>query len=75
MPRLPRITAREARRAIERDGWYAVGTAGSHQQFKHATKAGRVTIPSHGSMTLDPRLLRSIIRQAGLTVEAFVALL
>ena len=75
MPKLPRITARQARRAIERDGWSAVNTVGSHEQFKHPSKPGRVTIPKHGNMTLDPWLVKSIIRQAGLTTDQFIALL
>ena len=38
-------TAREAIRIVERDGWYHVGTRGSHRQFRHPVKPGRVTIP------------------------------
>ena len=75
MPRLPRITARDARRAIERDGWYHVGGSGSHQQFTHPSKPGRVTIAFHGAATLKADTLKRIIQQAGLTVDQFVALL
>ncbi|MGH7337207.1 MAG: type II toxin-antitoxin system HicA family toxin, partial [Myxococcota bacterium] len=33
----------EILRILHRDGWYLVGTRGSHRQLKHATKPGRVT--------------------------------
>ncbi len=75
MPRLPRVTAREARRAIERDGWYHVGGSGSHQQFKHPSKPGRVTIPVHGGATIKVDTLKRIIQQAGLTADESAALL
>jgi predicted RNA binding protein YcfA (HicA-like mRNA interferase family) len=38
-------------RLIESDGWFHVQTRGSHQQFKHPTKSGKVTIP-HGKKDL-----------------------
>jgi predicted RNA binding protein YcfA (HicA-like mRNA interferase family) len=52
---------------IEADGWYFVTQRGSHRQYKHPTKPGRVTIPGKPSKELDPDLERSILRQAGLT--------
>ncbi len=74
MPKLPRVTAKQAQRAIERDGWFAVESPGGHRQFRHSTKSGRVTIPMHGG-DMTPGTIRSIIRQAGLTVQQFVDLL
>ncbi len=75
MPKLPRVTAREAERAIMQDGWSMSGSRGSHRQYNHPTKAGRVTIPFHRGVTLDPKTTKSIIDQAGLTVEQFTTLL
>ena len=75
MPKLPRITAREAERAILKDGWYVSGGHGSHRQYSHPTKAGRVTIAHHGGQIIAPGTLSSIIRQAGLTVDQFRNLL
>ncbi len=51
---------------IERDGWVQVAQRGSHRQFKHPTKPGRVTIPGKPSRDLSPGLERSILNQAGL---------
>jgi predicted RNA binding protein YcfA (HicA-like mRNA interferase family) len=48
------------------DGWYLVGTRGSHRQFKHRTKPGRVTVPGKPSDDLAPGTLNSILKQSGL---------
>jgi len=40
----PRLTVREVIRMLEADGWYLVATKGSHRQYKHEIKAGRVTV-------------------------------
>jgi predicted RNA binding protein YcfA (HicA-like mRNA interferase family) len=47
------------------DGWYLVATKGSHRQFKHATKPGRVTLAGKPSDDLPPGTLNSIVKQAG----------
>jgi predicted RNA binding protein YcfA (HicA-like mRNA interferase family) len=47
------------------DGWYLVATIGSHRQFKHATKPGRVTLAGKLSDDLPPGTLNSIFKQAG----------
>lgn len=56
----------EAIRMIEKDGWYHVATRGSHRQYKHPTKPGRVTIAGKFSDTIAPGTLNSILKQAGL---------
>jgi predicted RNA binding protein YcfA (HicA-like mRNA interferase family) len=53
-------------RILQRDGWYLVATRGSHRQFKHAEKPGRVTVPGKPSKDLHPSTLNSILKQAGL---------
>ncbi len=61
------LKVREVIRMIESDGWVLVATRGSHQQYKHPTKPGRVTIAGKPSRDLSPGLERSILKQAGLT--------
>jgi predicted RNA binding protein YcfA (HicA-like mRNA interferase family) len=51
---------------IEQDGWWLVATRGSHRQFKHPAKAGRVTIAGKLSDDLAPGTFASILKQAGL---------
>jgi predicted RNA binding protein YcfA (HicA-like mRNA interferase family) len=41
------VKIRDIIKLIEADGWYHVDTKGSHRQYKHATKSGRVTIAGH----------------------------
>ncbi len=57
---------REVIRLIEEDGWYLVVTKGSHRQYKHATKPGRVTIAGHQNDDLAPGTLNSVFKQAQL---------
>jgi len=56
----------EAIRLVEDDGWYLVTTRGSHRQYKHPTKPGRVTIPGKKNHDLAPGTVNSILKQAGL---------
>jgi predicted RNA binding protein YcfA (HicA-like mRNA interferase family) len=56
----------EMLRMLHEDGWFLVATRGSHRQFKHPTKAGRVTVPGKPSDDLAPATLNSILKQAGL---------
>jgi predicted RNA binding protein YcfA (HicA-like mRNA interferase family) len=56
----------EAIKLIEADGWYLVATRGSHRQFKHPVKPGRVTIAGKPSDDLAPGTAGSIMKQAGI---------
>jgi len=60
------MKVREVIKLLEADGWYLVATRGSHRQYKHLTKAGRVTIAGHPSDDLAPGTLNSILKQAKL---------
>ncbi|MDN7025456.1 type II toxin-antitoxin system HicA family toxin [Methanoculleus sp. FWC-SCC1] len=51
---------------IEADGWYLVVTRGSHRQYKHPSKPGRITIAGHPADDLAPGTLNSILKQARL---------
>jgi len=56
----------EVLRLLQADGWYLVATRGSHRQFKHPTKPGRVTVPGKPSDDLAPGTLNSILKQCSL---------
>jgi predicted RNA binding protein YcfA (HicA-like mRNA interferase family) len=60
------VKVREAIQLIEDHGWYLVATRGSHRQYKHPTKPGRVTIAGKMSDDLAPGTRNSIMKQAGL---------
>ncbi len=52
---------------LKKDGWYEVARKGSHIQFKHANKKGRVTVSYHGKNTeIPPGTLNSILKQSAL---------
>jgi predicted RNA binding protein YcfA (HicA-like mRNA interferase family) len=51
---------------LAQDGWFLVNQEGSHRQYKHPTKRGRVTLAGHPSDDLAPGTLNSILKQAGL---------
>ena len=51
-------------RLIEQDGWRYHSQKGSHRQYKHPTKQGRVTIPGKPGDDLTHKLLNSIFTQA-----------
>jgi predicted RNA binding protein YcfA (HicA-like mRNA interferase family) len=60
------VKVRDVIRLIEGDGWYLVATRGSHRQYKHSTKSGRVTIAGKPSDDLALGTLNSVMKQAGL---------
>jgi predicted RNA binding protein YcfA (HicA-like mRNA interferase family) len=57
---------RDVIQLIEEEGWYLIVTRGSHRQYKHPTKPGRVTIAGHAGDDLAPGTLNSVLKQAQL---------
>jgi predicted RNA binding protein YcfA (HicA-like mRNA interferase family) len=62
------MDSREVIAALKADGWRQVNQVGSHVQFKHPTKGGRVTV-THPKRDLPIGTLRSIEKQAGLKLR------
>ena len=61
------MKVKELIKLIETDGWYMVAQKGSHRQYKHHLKQGRVTIPDHGrNKDVAKGTENSILKQAGL---------
>jgi predicted RNA binding protein YcfA (HicA-like mRNA interferase family) len=56
----------EVLRLLTEDGWVLVATRGSHRQYKHPLKPGRVTVPGKPRDDLAPGTLNSVLKQAGL---------
>ena len=61
---VPTWTSREVEDLLKADGWTVIAIRGSHQQWSHPSKAGRVTLVT-GSRDIPIGTLRSIYRQAG----------
>ena len=74
MPRLPRVTAKEVIRVLERVGFYLARQSGSHKIYKNQ-EGKRVTVAYHAGKIIHPKVLKSILRDADLSVERFEELL
>ncbi len=57
------VTSKEIIKKLKDNGWYEVETNGSHKQFKHPEKSGRVTVPHPKK---DFSTLKSIEKQSGI---------
>lgn len=76
MGRLPSVNGRTVIRALAKAGFTVDRIVGSHHILVSSSEPPRVlTVPVHGARDLKPGTLRAIIRQAGLTIEAFTDLL
>lgn len=74
MTRLRLVAYRDLRRVAEKVGYHWVRREGSHNSFRN--DQGRVVvIPDHGSQVIIRPLLRKILRDMGLSVEAYTRLL
>jgi predicted RNA binding protein YcfA (HicA-like mRNA interferase family) len=62
------VNSAEVIRRLRADGWHEVAQEGSHKQFKHAAKKGRVTVP-HPRKDIPIGTLRSIERQSGVRMR------
>ncbi len=60
------MKVRDVIKLIEADGWSLTRTRGSHRQFKHPFKKGRVTVAGKPGLDLHPKTLKSILKQADL---------
>ncbi|HZC16502.1 MAG TPA: type II toxin-antitoxin system HicA family toxin [Caulobacteraceae bacterium] len=62
------VNSREVIRTLEADGWFEVAHKGSHKQFRHPTKPGRVTV-IHPSRDFAPGTFRSMEKRSGLKLR------
>ena len=74
MPKLPRLTARESSSALEKSGFSIARQSGSPMIYKNA-QGKRATVPFHAAKVLHPKVLKSIMRDAGLSAEDLEKLL
>jgi predicted RNA binding protein YcfA (HicA-like mRNA interferase family) len=74
MPKLPRLTARQVVAVREKLGFSLARQSGSHMIYKN-TDGKRVTVPFHASKILHPKVLKSILRDADLSLERLLEIL
>jgi len=66
--KLPRITARQIIKVLEKSGFTLARQSGSHKIYKNSF-GKRTTVPFHGDKILHPKVLKSILRDADLTID------
>jgi predicted RNA binding protein YcfA (HicA-like mRNA interferase family) len=59
------MKSKEIIKMLEANGWFKHAQKGSHSQFKHPFKKGKVTVP-HPKNDLPLKTMQSILKQAGL---------
>ncbi len=74
-PKLPRVGCRQLVRALKRAGFEEQRQRGSHLHMRRASDGRRVTVPVHQGRTVLVGTLRSILRDADISVDKFLALL
>lgn len=62
------MRASDVERLLKRAGWLEVPGKGSHRNFRHPDRPGKVTVPFHGNRDLTIGVVRSIEKQSGLTL-------
>lgn len=72
--KLPRIPAGKVMKVLEKRGFVCVRQSGSHKIYRNK-EGKRVTVPYHSRKILHPKVLKSILRDADLTVERFKELM
>ena len=73
--KLPRVSASEAIRALEKAGFFLARQSGSHNRIYKNAEGRRATVPYHSGKELHPKILKSILRDADLTTEEFLELM
>jgi len=66
--KLPRVTATDIIKALEKAGFFLARQSGSHKIYKNE-QGKRATVPFHSGDILHPKVLKSILKDAGLTIE------
>jgi predicted RNA binding protein YcfA (HicA-like mRNA interferase family) len=67
--KLPRLTPQEAIKIIEKLGFVLARQSGSHKIYKNA-KGIRITVPFHKGKILHPKIVKSILKDTGISSDA-----
>lgn len=75
MTKIPSGGGKKALKALQKDGWEIKSQKGSHVKLTKTGKPHFIIVPLHGGASIPTGTLSNIIKDAGLTVEAFIDLL
>ena len=67
------MKVRDVLKLIRDDGWYQVTQEGSHRQFKHPVKSGRVTVAGHPSQEMAKGTVGNILKTGGFEMKEYAA--
>lgn len=68
MPKLPRLTAKNLIKILEKKGFLMVRQSGSHKIYRNL-EGVRATVPFHGSKILHPKIVKQILNDLKLSSE------
>lgn len=68
--KLPRVTASDVVKVLEKAGFFLARQSGSHKIYKNK-QGKRATVPYHAGKILHPKVLVSILRDADMKIEQF----
>ncbi|AFM41938.1 putative periplasmic or secreted lipoprotein [Desulfosporosinus acidiphilus SJ4] len=74
-PRQPRVSGKDVVAALRRAGFKELYIEGSHHYLERPDNKALVTVPVHSNKILKPKTLKSVLNQAGLTIEQLMELL
>lgn len=72
MPKVPRVTGKQALAAVKKCGFELINVRGSHHYLRKPNGSKLVIIPIHAGETIPPKTLQSILEQAEIDVEEFI---
>jgi predicted RNA binding protein YcfA (HicA-like mRNA interferase family) len=63
------MNAKQIHRLLIKEGWIIKNQKGSHRQYIHVARTGKVTLPIHGKNEININTLKSIFKQAGIKIK------
>jgi predicted RNA binding protein YcfA (HicA-like mRNA interferase family) len=63
------MNAKQIHRLLIKEGWIIKNQKGSHRQYIHVARKGKVTLPIHGKNEININTLKSIFKQAGIKTK------
>lgn len=71
-PRLPRVSGKDVVLALIKHGYKLIHIRGSHHYLEPPDGGTLVTVPVHGKEILKPKTLKSILKQANITIDQLI---
>ena len=63
-----KLKVKQLEKILKQDGWYLYDIVGSHYQYKHNIKKGKITIPRHNK-DMKIGTIKNILKQANINIK------